>query len=108
MKTLRILGAIIGTAALIGMFSCGGSSFLTDAPLGLWDQDSVVVRFQAMGLDAPDASSGQTGLSKAFFSDGTFTGNGQLDGEGLFQYLEVDCKLLFLDHVQQGFVVAIS
>jgi len=33
MKALRILGAVIGTVALVGMFSCGGSSYLSENPL---------------------------------------------------------------------------
>jgi len=32
MKILRILGAVLGTVALIGMFSCGGSSYLSEDP----------------------------------------------------------------------------
>jgi len=94
LKMARIIGAVLGMAALTVMFSYGGSSFLSEAPIELWDQNSVVVRFHATGLDKSDASSNQSSLAKAFFEEDGFSGAGSFDGEGLSEDIIVDCKFL--------------
>ena len=97
MKMLRIVGALFGTLLLTVMFSCGGSSYLMEAPLESWDNEDVVVRLHAIGLD-PTLSqadiSDPANLSKAFFEDGSFSGDGAFDGEGIGDSIAVDCKFL--------------